>query len=151
MSALAEKRGAPGNARLNENQVIKAMCAYLEEQGYEIISKCTTDERGIDIVAKRPTDAARFLVEAKGDTSADPSSKRYEKGFDRSQTQDHVSKAFYTVACLLQENQMSGDRVAMAYPDTEVIRDFLGRIKTVLETLHISVFLVRPDLSVTVF
>lgn len=136
---------------LNENEVVNAICDYLETEGYRITSKCTTTDHGIDIIANNPHDTGRLLIEAKGGTSSREGSARYEKGFNRSQIFDRVSKGFYTAACLLQESQTTGDRVALAYPDTTMVREFLGRIKSVLGTLHLTVFLVRPDLSVTEF
>ena len=134
---------------LNENHVVDAVCRYLETQGFVIASKCTTTDHGIDIIAKNAS-GRRLLVEAKGGTSAREGSPRYDKGFNRSQVFDRVSKGFYTAACLLQGSPDSGDQVALAFPDTEWFRDYLGRVKTALDTLHVSVFLVREDLSVVV-
>jgi Holliday junction resolvase-like predicted endonuclease len=136
---------------LNENQVVDAICAYLETRGYAVLSKCTTTVHGIDIVAKSPPEVGgRLLVEAKGGTSAREGSARYEKGFNRSQVFDRVAKAFYTAVCLLQEHQSNGDQVALAFPDTGLVREYLGRIATVLGTLRVAVFLVGEDLAVTI-
>jgi hypothetical protein len=136
---------------LNENQVIDAVCEYLEVQGYDILSKCKTTDHGIDVVAKNASGGSgRLLIEAKGGTSAREGSPRYDKGFNRSQVFDRVSKGFYTAACLVQEHQGNGDQVALAFPDTELVRDYLGRVKTGLDALHVAVFLVREDLAVRV-
>ena len=132
---------------LNENDVVTAVCCYLESGGYEILQRCSTTDQGIDIVAKHPSNIGRLLVEAKGGTSAREGSARFEKEFNRSQVFDRVAKCLYTAAHM-DTARNSDDRVAMAFPDTPLFRDYLGRIKVVTDKLNFSVFLVGQDHSV---
>jgi len=37
---------------LNENDVVNAVCSYLEGAGYKILQRCSTTNQGIDIIAK---------------------------------------------------------------------------------------------------
>lgn len=137
---------------LDENQVVDAVCEHLKRKGYAITSRCSTTQQGIDIVASKASGApGRILLEAKGGTSSREGSARYQKGFNRTQTFDRVAKGFYTAACLVQAHQHEGDQIALAYPDTEWVRDYLGQIRTILTALQILVFLVRPGLDVVVF
>ena len=60
---------------LNENQVVDAVCEFLESNGAAVEQRCTTKQKGTDIVARRPGSAHKLLIEAKGGTSTDPSSQ----------------------------------------------------------------------------
>jgi len=51
---------------LTENDVIDAVCDYLEAAGYEILQRSHTKQKGTDIIAKRPEGPGRLLIEAKG-------------------------------------------------------------------------------------
>lgn len=133
---------------LNENEVVEATCLYLESRGFKIEQRCSTTAHGIDIIARTPIENRRLLIEAKGGTSSRSGSARFEKGFNRSQVFDRVAKGFYTAACMLSAACDSGDRVGMAFPDTELFRDYIGRGKAVLDRLEIVVYLVRADCSV---
>lgn len=134
---------------LNENQVVDAVCEYLKREGYAINSQCSTTQQGIDIVASKMGSSGRLLVEAKGGTSSKQGTARYDRGFNRTQTFDRVAKGFFTAACMIQAHNT--DQVALAYPDAEWVRDYLGRIRTILLALRITVFLVKADLKVVVF
>jgi len=131
---------------LNENDVVNAVCRYLEGSGYKVLQRCSTTNQGIDIIAKHPSELGRLLVEAKGGTSAREGSARFEKGFNRSQVFDRVAKCFYTAAEMHTEN--ANDSIAMAFPDTPLFRDYLGRIKTVTDKLGFPVFVVNENSSV---
>ena len=136
---------------LNENDVVNDVCRHLEGAGYEILQRCSTTDQGIDIIARHPSHRGRLLVEAKGGTSAREGSARFEKGFKRSQVFDRVAKCFYTAAQMYTDGSANGDSVAMAFPDTPLFRDYLGRIKVVTGKLDFLVFLVKEDHSVERF
>jgi hypothetical protein len=133
---------------LTENDVIDAVCKYLEAHGHRIVSRCDTAQRGIDIVAARQGGLGRLLVEAKGETSADSKSARFGKAFNNAQVRDHVANAFYTGVCLHSENHRKGDAVALAFPETSLHRKYLEPIKPVLDSLGIAIYIVRRDGSV---
>jgi hypothetical protein len=133
---------------LDENDVVAAVCGHLQAAGYHILQRCRTTERGIDIIAERPSQPGRLLIEAKGGTAARAGSRRFGKAFNRQQVLNRVAKGFYTAGCLCSSNRTGGDRVGLALPDTEWFRDYLNRVKVVLDALGITVFLVKEDRSV---
>jgi hypothetical protein len=133
---------------LTENDVIDAVCAHLAAAGYEIIQRSYTDAKGIDIVARHPQAARRLLIEAKGETSSDPRTKRYGRPFDSAQVSVHIREAFGTAAKLKTETHGLGDAVAIALPETVLHHRYLNRIKSALDSLGIVVYFVQPDRSV---
>lgn len=133
---------------LDENEIVAALCAHLQTQGYEILQRCLTTERGTDVVAKRQHESGRLLCEAKGETSAREGSNRYAKSFNRSQVFDRVAKGFYTAACM-RFAAKPDDTVALAFPDTVLFREFVDRIKGAAEILKMKVYLVNEQRSVT--
>lgn len=133
---------------LNENEVVEALCCHLKAQGYDILQKCSVKQRGIDIIAKHPEGRGRLLIEAKGGAAANPGTARYGKDFDRNQVFDRVAKGFFTAACM---EQKSGDVVALAFPDSRLFREYLDKLRSSTEKLGITIYLVQPDCSVTMF
>jgi hypothetical protein len=130
---------------LTEDDVVDAVCAHLVHEGYDIISKCTTNQTGIDIVAEDKS-GGQLLIEAKGETSADCKSRRYGRPFDSAQVRDHVANAVYTALCLLER----GSSVALAFPDNEAHRRRAFAVQAVLGKLGIRIYLVGPDLRVNI-
>jgi len=132
---------------LNENEIVDAMCRYLENQGYEIQEKCSTKQKGVDIVAKHAR-LGHLRIEAKGGTSTFSGSARFGKEFSPSQVIDRVAKGFYTAACMSHQN---ADTVALAFPDSLLFRKYLEKLRPSAKKLSIKIFLVRRDSSVTEF
>jgi hypothetical protein len=127
---------------LTENDVVAAVAKHLAALGW----KCTcltTKDKGIDILAKRDDSPVRYLVEAKGMTSADPASKNYGKPFEPQQIFTHVAKAFHTAASLRGRNP--NDLVAIAVPDSRLHKSHLKAIEYALTQLRINAFLVGLD------
>jgi hypothetical protein len=127
---------------MNENQIVEAVCEFIEQQGGVIRQRLTTDEQGVDIIAE-------FLgedcyIEAKGATSADPNSARFGMPFTRSQIFDRVSKGFYTAACLRQQHP-GNSIVGLALPDTPVFREFALAVEEPANHLRIRFFWVCPE------
>jgi hypothetical protein len=130
---------------ITENDVIEAVCRHLEQNSYQIIKRCSTAQKGEDIVAEHVSSGITIRIEAKGETSDLPSSKRFGKPFSRSQCQVHVANAFYTAAAMLEAHASPNERVGVAFPDSSLHRKYLGRVKTVLQKLGIAVFWVEID------
>ncbi len=133
---------------LTENDVIDAVCDYLVAAGYKILRRSHTKQKGTDIIAKRPEGPGRLLIEAKGETSADPRTKGYGTPFDSAQVQVHVAEAFRTAARFHDEHHSSGDFVGVAFPDTRLHRKYLGQVKSAIDSLGIPVYFVQRDRSV---
>jgi Holliday junction resolvase-like predicted endonuclease len=127
---------------LYEDDVVDAVCGYLELHGYTILQKCSSKVKGVDIIAKS-AGGETFHVEAKGETSKVKTSKRYDKPFRRGQCHVHVAEAFFTAAATTN-TASKGTRSAMAFPDTPYHREFVGRLQHALATLRIAVFWVGP-------
>lgn len=132
-----------------ENDVVDAVCTYLQTAGYKSVSRAQTTETGIDIIAMRPEGSGRLLIEAKGETSARQGSARSGKPFDSAQVRVHVAEAFYTAARLYVEHHSSGDSVGIAFPETSLHRRQLNAIKPVIDLLGILVYFVQRDRSVS--
>lgn len=131
---------------LTENDIVEAVCSYLQRHGWTIESRATTVERGVDIVARGP--GGRSLrVEAKGGTSSKSGTARHGQPFSPAQVKTHVARAFFTAAASLDSATASeGDRAAIALPSTDQHRLLIDRIHDALEELGIGVFWVEaPD------
>jgi hypothetical protein len=130
---------------LTEDDVVNAVCHHLEARGWRIDGRCSTNERGVDVVASNPATGATLRVEAKGETSAKPHTKRFGRPFDSAQVSSHVANAFYTAAAT-----PPGERAAMAFPDTRLHREHVGTIAGAVQRLSIALFWVGADRSVIV-
>jgi hypothetical protein len=128
---------------LTEDDVVAAVCAYLQSEGWTIVRSAATTQRGDDIVAKRGAEPQVF-VEAKGETSNRAGSTRHGKPFDSSQCRDHVANAFYSAAAFIGLGQP-----AIALPDTRRHRAYVAKIGTAMDALGIWVFWVAADSTVS--
>jgi len=135
---------------LTENDVVDAVCRYLTKENFLIVQHCATTQRGIDIIAQHQTRKGRLLVEAKGETSARIGSARHGKEFSASQMFDHIAKCFYSAVRLQSKYADDGDTVAMAFPNTLKIRQYLDPIASTVAKLDLTVYLVERNLSVTI-
>lgn len=133
---------------LYEDDVVEAVCGYLEQSGYRIVNRCTTKQRGTDVIAEHLSSKSILRVEAKGETSNDSTSKRFGKPFDNAQVHSHVAGAFHAAAAMLDTDD--GSRVAMAFPDSRLHRRHVGRIGEAIRRLEVAVFWVAADGGVTV-
>ena len=136
--------------RLNENDVIDALAAYLREHGYQIERQLTTTETGIDLIAVRP-DGKRLLVEAKGGTSSKSWSSGYGRPFTPSQVNTHVAVALLYVLRMREKYRDDSVEIAVALPDDPPHRWHIESIQSSLKTLNLRVFLVRGPNQVRIF
>jgi hypothetical protein len=136
---------------MDENQVIDAVCDYLQENGYEISQRLHTTQRGIDIIAINRTSSLKLQIEAKGGTSSRVGSARFGKPYTESQVFDRVAKGLYTVCQMLSESKSSNGKFALAVPDTYIFRKYLTAIKPIMANLEIGVLLVSESRKVSEF
>jgi hypothetical protein len=135
---------------LYEDDIVAAVCRYLESRGFTTDRRCRSTERGDDIVASHPS-GLRLYIEAKGEGSARPGSARHGRAFDKRQVFDVVAKAFYRAAAMLQQASDGERRCAgLALPDTPEFRRRISAIEQSLLRLAMPVFWVEPTRSVTV-
>jgi len=124
-----------------EDEVIEYTIQYLKSKGYKIRSSSDVYSRGTDIVAEK--DGVRLYVEAKGQTSSKPGTRRFGKEFNRNQKTDHVSKAIYSA--LKSKNQHANSHVGIALPADEIHIELIEAVWPSLKQLNISVFLVSES------
>lgn len=129
---------------LTENDVVDAVCAYLDRAGWAVDQRLRTSERGVDIVATR-SDGQILCVEAKGATSSKVGTARHGRPFSRAQIASHVARAFYTAAAVEGSTGDCG-LSALALPATAQHKEFVARVAGAIERLGIGVFWVAaPD------
>lgn len=132
---------------LTENQVIDAVCEFLELNGWQIIERARTTQKGRDIIASKK--GSILKIEAKGETSDHQGSARYGKPFDGAQCRDHVANAFFSAAAALQASGSYELIAGIALPLTPRHQALIGHIKLALNKLEIAVFWVDKDNRVT--
>jgi Holliday junction resolvase-like predicted endonuclease len=130
---------------LTEDEVVDAVCSFLESCGYRIVRRATTMERGDDIVAAKGDDRFTLHVEAKGETSNRRNSARFGKPFDAAQCRDHVANAFFAAAAQLSAPQSGARRVGIALPDTRRHNNCVAKIQRAVDLLEIAIFWVTAD------
>lgn len=92
----ADGTGSEGSLRagisfLYEDDVVHAVMAHLESEGWTIDSFALSHQHGDDIVASRGDQ--RLVIEAKGDGSSKSTTARFGKTFTRNQVKTHVAVA----------------------------------------------------------
>ncbi|MFB5088317.1 hypothetical protein PGC35_14120 [Psychrobacillus sp. PGGUH221] len=127
---------------LTENDVISAVCRYLQNMNFEIRQALHTSEKGIDIIAKK--DEFSLFIEAKGATSALKTSSRYGKLFNKSQIKSHVGQALLAVMKIATEySEVENVKIGIALPDNEGHRELISEISFAIEKLCIYIFWVK--------
>lgn len=127
---------------LGEMDVIEAVKDYLQEKEScsDIRAVKSTKQKGADITAK--LDSGETLkIEAKGQSSSDPNSNRYDREFTSNQKLDHVSKALYTACTYITQGFIGG----IALPGDSKHRELIERITEPIHILQVRVFFVDED------
>lgn len=119
-----------------EDDVIESVCDLLRSHDYTIESTATVQQHGEDIIAS--SGEQRLIVEAKGEGSSKPHTKRYGNPFTKGQVFDHVAKA---VLKALRIASSETARPAIAFPDNDHHRDEIDRVQPALRRAGIGVFL----------
>jgi hypothetical protein len=132
---------------LTENDVVGAVCEFLEARGWKVVLRCDTGQRGIDVVAERG--GQRLLIEAKGGTSSKGSTARFGKAFNTAQTSDHVANAVFTAMELSSAEPQAV--VAVALPDDRPHQRLLDGVEPTLERLGIGALWVSEDRRVRIW
>jgi hypothetical protein len=128
---------------LSEDDVVRAVIAYLEAEGWKIESFALSHQRGDDVVATRG--AEKLLVEAKGEGSSRAGSRRHGLPFNRNQVRTHVSVAVVRAMRTVSK----GDAIAaIALPLNDLHRAEVARIAGALRLMGVGVYWVANDGSV---
>jgi Holliday junction resolvase-like predicted endonuclease len=136
---------------MDENEIVEAVCDYLQKKGYEISKKLHTTEHGIDIVAKNRISNEVIHIEAKGGTSSRIGSRRFGKPYTSSQVFDRVAKGFYTACQMLSQNENANNKFVLAVPDTILFRKYLNSVKPAMSKLGIGALLVSQTREISEF
>jgi hypothetical protein len=135
---------------MDENAVVSAVCAYLEDRAWSVVQRRHTSETGIDIVATHPATGRTCYVEAKGGASATPGTKRYGKPFDGNQVAVHVGQAILAALKLRTAHPDAATHlVVIAVPDERHHRRHLDAVGPALRTVAVGTLFVSADGSVT--
>lgn len=129
-----------------KDDVVSAVCDYLEERRWAIVNRALATQHGDDIVAKRPGRSLR--VEAKGEGSSKAGTARYGKAFSSGQVHDHVAKAVFR-ALSWSSSPNTDELASVAFPDNRHHRERVESVAEALSQLGIGVFWVKADRSVT--
>lgn len=132
---------------LYENDIVNSVSNFLTAQGIQVRQQLLSTEKGDDIIAFCPQRKVNIHIEAKGETSAVLTSKRYGKPFSSSQVKDHVANALYRAAKMYSNNQ--GCLVGIALPKNQDHLNVVNQIMPVLKILSIEVFWVDYTLKVS--
>ena len=128
--------------QLTENDVVAAVCQYLESKGFNIERRLTTTQQGDDIVATQP--GLKLCIEAKCATSARTGSRRFGRPFDSAQARVHVAEAVYRAIQVLSRPKDQVDiRAGIALPANDCHERELASVKNMLKQLRIIVFWVK--------
>src|SRR4051794_37019340 len=125
--------GAKG--MLYEDDVVQAVCRYLQALDYRITQRLTSKQKGVDIIADLEGPVPSWLrIEAKGQTSKKEESKRYGQEFTRAQKRVHVADAvFVSLKVLSERGGDPGTHAGVALPDTSVHRRLVEEVRGVLQ------------------
>jgi hypothetical protein len=130
---------------LDENDVVEAVCAYLEQNNFVVNRKLHTSERGIDIEAAHSGSDRVLYVEAKGGTSSRSGSNRYGKPYTKSQIFDRTAKGVYTLLQMHGKQTRRNSEFALAVPDTKWFREYLAPVEDAIMRLGLQMFLVDEN------
>lgn len=133
---------------LTENNIIDAVCKYLNSNGYEIKQSLNTMQQGIDIIATKSNNILK--IEAKGATSSKKSSNRYGKVFNRNQVKTHIAMALYAISKFITaDKDKKNIKYAFALPCDDNHISVINDIREVINTLNINIFWVQDTMEVT--
>ena len=137
---------------LHEDDVVEAVCRYLERNDYLIRQSLTSAQRGHDIIAdKRGDPTWRLYVEAKGEGSSKPTTARYGSSFNAGQVFDHVAKAVLKALRVASwDTTGPPSRAGIALPENTAHVKEIKMVGRALRNIGIAVFWVDREKSVHV-
>ena len=121
---------------MTEDEVVAALCAYLEARGWNANSRNETSQRGIDIVAERLGKKHFVIVRGTARGIGEPAQFARPAGSARSQ--DHLTNAIFTAMALSSDEPAT--IVAIALPNDAGHRRRNKRAEPALERLGIGAF-----------
>ena len=112
---------------ITENQVVEYVCTYLKKNNFSILQSANVGQKGVDVIAEK--DDFKIFIEAKGETSSVPNSKRFGKHFTSSQVFDVLSKVIFQALDNKNHDLWEDQSItAIAIPDTEMFRTWHSKV-----------------------
>jgi len=134
---------------ITENQVVEYVCTYLKKNNFSIMQSANVGQKGIDIIAK--TDGFKIFIEAKGETSSVPKSKRFGKPFTSNQVFDVISKVIFQALDIKNHHLWEDQSItAIAIPDTKIFRTWHSKVAESLCKLQLVTLWVLEDGTVSI-
>lgn len=137
---------------LYEDDVVNAVCRYLERNDYVIRQSLTSAEHGHDIIAAKQGDPTWTLyVEAKGEGSSKATTARYGSSFNSGQVFDHVAKAVLKALRVASwDSTEPPSRAGIALPENAAHLKEVEMVSRALRNAGVAVFWVGQDKRVHV-
>lgn len=137
---------------LYEDDVVDAVCRYLERNDYVIRQSLTSVQHGHDIIADKHGDPTWTLyVEAKGEGSSKARTARYGSSFNSGQVFDHVAKAVLKALRVASwDTTEPQSRAGIALPKNAAHVKQVQMVHRALRNAGVAVFWVGQDKRVSV-
>ncbi len=125
---------------LTETEVLDAVENFLSQRAFVRQDRVpSVRAHGNDLVMVSPNRVTLY-VEAKGQTSEQPHTRRFHEEFTRNQKEDHLGRALVKATRYVSE----GRRFAIALPGDAVDVELIGARTKAFDRLGIAVLLVNP-------
>ncbi len=126
---------------LTENHITDLLESYFKQQGCED-EKLTTTQKGIDMKIKDGKGQETF-IEVKGETSANPKSKRFGQYFSGKQIWSHGSVALMKTLLDMSKPDNKNIKFALGLPFNH--EEMFRKIEPIIRKLDITIYLVSKD------
>jgi hypothetical protein len=130
--------------KLTEDEVVLLLIKNLASSGWVITSFCTGQQKGCDIIAKKG--AVKLVIEAKGAKAGELSPTRKREYFSCGQVKNHLGEAI--VKILTEKFKNTGSEYAIAHPNDDDIKRWIGPLIPFLKNLGVDHFWVSADGSI---
>ena len=134
---------------LDKSDVATAVSHHLLEEGYSILRKRPAARNDVDIIARLPETGAKLFISASGVASSKAGREEMAEIYTESQLFQCISRGIRSALRIHGDYKfISGDQIALAFPDTPGFRKYLAAEKPVLDSFGIKVFLVAEEKNV---
>jgi hypothetical protein len=134
---------------LGDSDIATAVSHHLLKEGYSILRKRRADRNDVDIIARLPETGAKLFISAAGVASSKVGREKLSEVYTESQLFHCVSRGIHSALRIHGDFKfISGDQIALAFPDTPGFRKYLAAEKAVLDSFGIKVFLVTEEKNV---
>lgn len=133
---------------ISEDDVSKAVAAWLESSGFTNVNWVPAGRQGFDISTGPSGGHPGWVIEAKGGISSKPGEK--SKPYPNGSIFSGVSQAFNTAVCHRDRDDRAGREVGFAIPAGGWFDTHSKKLERACKELGITIFRVGQDGTVTV-